>query len=132
MTVLNFWTFKCQPHKMVKHTQTIRQQIADELFECVWPFCGVCAERVKGNPYNFRNGWNMSFWGPKSTLLNFSLNLFSRFLLKLCIMTRITNWFKVTVSQRFHKVDVFKNSKKLTGKHLRRVLFLTKVQASGW
>ena len=25
---------------MVKHTQTIRQQIADELFACVWPFCG--------------------------------------------------------------------------------------------
>ena len=23
---------------MVKHTQTIRRQIADELFECVWPF----------------------------------------------------------------------------------------------
>ena len=31
-------TFKRQPHKMVKHTQ-----IADELFECVWPFCGVGA-----------------------------------------------------------------------------------------
>ena len=31
---------------MVKHTQTIRrqivdEQIADELFECVWPFCGI-------------------------------------------------------------------------------------------
>ena len=24
---------------MVKHTQTIRREIADELFECVWPFC---------------------------------------------------------------------------------------------
>ena len=23
---------------MVKHTQTIRQQITDELFECVWAF----------------------------------------------------------------------------------------------
>ena len=22
---------------MVKHTQTIRRQLADELFECVWP-----------------------------------------------------------------------------------------------
>ena len=28
-------TFKRQFHKMVKHTQTIRRQIADELFECV-------------------------------------------------------------------------------------------------
>ena len=27
--------FKRQPHKMVKDTQTIRRQIADELFECV-------------------------------------------------------------------------------------------------
>ena len=26
---------------MVKHTQTIHLQIADKLFECVWPFCGV-------------------------------------------------------------------------------------------
>ena len=33
--------FKCQFHKMVKHTQTIDWQIANELFECVWPFCGI-------------------------------------------------------------------------------------------
>ena len=26
---------------MVKHTQTIRRQIADELFECVWPLTSV-------------------------------------------------------------------------------------------
>ena len=26
-------------NKMVKHTQTIHRQIADELFERVWPFC---------------------------------------------------------------------------------------------
>ena len=26
---------------MVKHTQTIRRQIVDELFECVRPFCEV-------------------------------------------------------------------------------------------
>ena len=35
--------FKCQSHKMVKLTQTIPRQIADELFECVWPFCGIGA-----------------------------------------------------------------------------------------
>ena len=28
---------------MVKHTQTIRRRIADELFECIWPFCGIGA-----------------------------------------------------------------------------------------
>ena len=32
-----------QPHKMVKHTQTISGQTADELFECVWSCCGVGA-----------------------------------------------------------------------------------------
>ena len=26
---------------MIKHTQTIRRQIADELFECVLPFCVI-------------------------------------------------------------------------------------------
>ena len=34
-------TFKHQFHKIAKHTQTIRRQFADELFECVWPFCGI-------------------------------------------------------------------------------------------
>ena len=32
---------------MAKYTQTIRRQIADELFECVWPFCEIGAQRVK-------------------------------------------------------------------------------------
>ena len=32
---------------MVKDTQTIRQQFANKLFECVWPFCGIGALRVK-------------------------------------------------------------------------------------
>ena len=32
---------------MVKHTKTIRRHIADELFECVWPFCGIGASMVK-------------------------------------------------------------------------------------
>ena len=48
--LLQFWMllskasvnpFKHQSHKMVKHTQTIRRQSADELFECVWPFCEI-------------------------------------------------------------------------------------------
>ena len=33
--VLEFQPFKRQPHKMIKHTNTICRQIADELFECV-------------------------------------------------------------------------------------------------
>ena len=32
---------------MVKHTQTIRRQFVNELFECVWPFYEIGAERVK-------------------------------------------------------------------------------------
>ena len=34
---------------MVKHTQIIRQQFADELFECVWPFCEIGAKGVNTN-----------------------------------------------------------------------------------
>ena len=41
--------FKRQIKKMAKHTQTIRRQFADELFECVWSFCGIGAERVNEN-----------------------------------------------------------------------------------
>ena len=37
------YTFERQSHKMVKYTQTIRRQIADKLFECVWPFCEIGA-----------------------------------------------------------------------------------------
>ena len=32
---------------MVKHTQTIRRQFADELFECVRPFCHIGTQNVK-------------------------------------------------------------------------------------
>ena len=32
---------------MFKHSQTVRRQFSDELFECVWPFCEIGAERVK-------------------------------------------------------------------------------------
>ena len=31
---------------MAKHTQTIRRQFADKLFECVWPFYEIGAQRV--------------------------------------------------------------------------------------
>ena len=32
---------------MVKHTQIICPQFADKLFERIWPFYGIGAERVK-------------------------------------------------------------------------------------
>ena len=31
---------------MVKHTQTICREIADELFKCVWPFCETGAYKI--------------------------------------------------------------------------------------
>ena len=40
IAILN-WISKRQSHKMAKLTQTIRGQIANELFESVWPFCEI-------------------------------------------------------------------------------------------
>ena len=37
---------------MVKHTQTIRRQFADELFECVGPVCEIGAWRFKNASKN--------------------------------------------------------------------------------
>ena len=34
---------KSKFHKMVKHTHTIFWQFAKDLFNCVWPFCGIGA-----------------------------------------------------------------------------------------
>ena len=44
--LLHYYPFKRQSHNMVKHTQTIRRQFTDELFECVWTFCKIGAKRV--------------------------------------------------------------------------------------
>ena len=52
--------FKCQSHEMVKHTQTIRRQIADELLECVWPFCEICAKRVSVSHKSLQNIWQIN------------------------------------------------------------------------
>ena len=38
---------------MVKHTQTIRRQIADELFECVSPFCGLALKELNMFQHTF-------------------------------------------------------------------------------
>ena len=40
---------------MFKHTQAIRRQTANELFECVSPFCGVDTYRFKDKvAFNFQ------------------------------------------------------------------------------
>ena len=40
---------------MAKHTETIRRQIADELFERVWPFCEIGAKRLNPLSYSPHN-----------------------------------------------------------------------------
>ena len=57
VTSILYWPFKRQSHKMVKHTQTISRQIADEFFEWVWPFCRIGAERI--------NSEQVSWYGRK-------------------------------------------------------------------
>ena len=57
VSVLALWimlilTLQRQLHKMVKHTETIRREIADELFEYVWPFCRVGILFNKAKPPN--------------------------------------------------------------------------------
>ena len=42
-THFQLYPFKRQSHKMAKHTQIIRRQIADELFDCVRTFCEIGA-----------------------------------------------------------------------------------------
>ena len=66
---------------MAKHTQTIRRQFADDLFECVWPFCGIGAWKVnkdmlstKGLPV-YRNKW------PKNNIQSYYEKVFFIFFL---------------------------------------------------
>ena len=41
--VISFTSFTYVRGPIVKHTQTIGLQLADELSECVWSFCGIGA-----------------------------------------------------------------------------------------
>ena len=51
---------------MVEHTHTISRQFADELFECVWPFCEVGAKRVNSTcNKSYRNEFYITFKFPK-------------------------------------------------------------------
>ena len=38
---------------MAKHTQAIRRQFTDELFECIWPFYGIGALRVNLHAFHW-------------------------------------------------------------------------------
>ena len=48
--ILDLKSWSANPTKMAKYTQTIRWQIADELFECVWPFVKL-ALKMLSNAY---------------------------------------------------------------------------------
>ena len=47
---------------MAKHTQTIRRQIAYELFDCVWPFCEIGAWRVNNFTVDEINDFSELLW----------------------------------------------------------------------
>ena len=83
--------FKRRPHEMVKHTQTIPRQIDDELFECVWPFCGDDLLNVFWwNVWSFFNGY------LKELMPNFNIFIFSLlhfFCLRSGYMTWTTFYF---------------------------------------
>ena len=47
---------------MAKHTQTIHRQIANKLFQCVWPFCEIGAQRIKRRILNFLLSFSAIIW----------------------------------------------------------------------
>ena len=64
---------------MDKPTQTIGRQIADELFECVWPLCEIGAKRV--NKTIFKGGMDISTWYKKRNIVHKHQFLSLRYLL---------------------------------------------------
>ena len=75
------YPFKRQSHKMVKHTQIIRLQIANELFECVWPFCESGAKRIKVYHTIESEPWpdNKKYWKWAVKLLKLHFKAIQKF-----------------------------------------------------
>ena len=99
---------------MAKHTQTVRRQIADELFECVWPFCGVGGSSVK--VYLIHNFvlLNKLKWSLRFQLLDISrlrvpvfLEVDHDFFLKLSMMLGAYVRLRVTARDFFNCVIKF-------------------------
>ena len=76
---------------MVKHTQTIRRQFSDELFECVWTFCGVI---TLGLNFNFKNPWTYIIKENKYIIKE---NIF--------VFMKIKIWIKRKVNRRYAKIQ---------------------------
>ena len=80
---------------MVKDTQTIRRQIADELFECVRSFCEIGAKRV--------NLWNFEFLNLLSLLL--TLNRFHTLFCVSIVAFVNTSWAMLFTNHLKHHFD---------------------------
>ena len=60
---------------MVKHTQTIRRQTADELFGCVWPFCEAGAYKVNELSHHIETVQLAGFCIPVTLLIQVSIDM---------------------------------------------------------
>ena len=100
-------SFKRQPYKIVKHTQTIRRQIADELLECAWTFSGV-------------GGWRDIINMERSTLSDFTIDFMT--VHKKCFLRIWFHLLKKSLMENFIFEDIIATSE--------LVLFLLVLQYS--
>ena len=82
---------------MVKHTQTIRWQVAGELFECFGPFCGVGALTIN---ILFKRLYEESFEDLQIVIENFKPVSLCRFRL-VSLRSYIVTF--ITTLNKFHK-----------------------------
>ena len=121
---------------MVKHTQTIHWQFADELFECVWPFCEIGAQRVKERQKPWKTcKWvifkNIAAKTKKWFLRNSLENLYWEIIFFTVIFSRFCKKFRSSHQRHSIKKDVLKNFVIFTGKHSCWNLLLIKSQDWG-
>ena len=124
--------FKRQTHKMVKHTQIIRRQFEDKLFECVWPFCGIGAcwcSNVSRVKYTFvSKSYFLPFCQAELTVKwRYTEHAFIERNQDTERWKRIM--FRSSCSQMFFEISVLKNFVILIRKHLCWSLFFKKLQA---
>ena len=77
---------------MIKHTQTIRRQFADELFELFGHFVGLALKGLKNNAAGFQN----------TTIVFSSLSDFHNLVLAV-LKTSITKSKPKKITHRYHK-----------------------------
>ena len=87
---------------MVKHTQTIHRKIADELVECVWPFCEIGTKRVKSLSW-FRTCFD--FCHDHGLLLPFQILPKNSFMWSSKLETAFSVRRKLVKNTRKHKIN---------------------------